>query len=173
MPVADRRITALRRTVARRKRMEDELRETLARQRDEQATIARSCDDKRAQIEREQDVVRANEDRIAQMMTGSSCFSITEMQASMRYMDLVMDRIRVMQREFAGLEQQYRDKTDEISRTVQAIARNRGRIEVCDHRISMLRRKLDELANDMVDEEAEEAALARNRINTQSGTNRR
>lgn len=173
MPAADRRMTALRRTVARRKRMEEELRKTLARQHEEQATILKSCDDKRAQIEREQDVVRANEERIAQMMTGSSCFSIAELQGSMRYMELVMDRIRVLQREFAGLEQQYRDKTDEIARTIQAIARNRGRIDVCDHRISVLRRKLDELANDMADEEAEEVALARSRLNIHSGTTRR
>jgi type III secretion system HrpB7-like protein len=173
MQGSDRRITALRRAVVRRKRIEDELREMLAQQRDEQATLLHSCEDKGTQIERERDVVRANEERIAQMMTGSSCFSIAEMQASMRYMDLVTDRIRVLQRELAALEQQYREKTDEISRTAQAIASNRGRIDVCERRIGVLRCKLDELASDIADEEAEEAALARARNHIRSGTGRR
>ncbi|WP_233203227.1 MULTISPECIES: type III secretion protein SctO [Mycetohabitans] len=149
------------------------MREMLAWQRDEQATLLHSCEDKGNEIERERDVVRAHEERIAQMMIGSSCFSIAEMQASMRYMDLVTDRIRVLQRELAALEQQYREKTDEISRTAQAIASNRGRIDVCERRIGVLRRKLDELASDIADEETEEAALARARNHIRLGTGRR
>ncbi|WP_323073922.1 type III secretion protein SctO [Mycetohabitans endofungorum] len=170
---SDRRIDALRRSVARRKRREEALREMLARQRDEQATLLQRCEEKRTQIEREQSVVRASEDRIAQMMTGSSCFSIAEMQALMRYIDLMMDRIRTLQHELVALEQQYREKTDETSRTAQAIASNRGRIDVCERRIDALRRKLDELASDMADEEAEESALARARNHVGAQASRR
>jgi type III secretion system HrpB7-like protein len=161
MAVSDRRIVALRRAVARRTRMEDELRAVLSKQRTEQADIQEACDNKKAQIDQERSVLKTSEARITEMMTGSSCFSIVEMQGTMRYMDVVMDRIRVLERELDALEQQYRSKTDEISHTAQAIARNRGRIEACDNRISMLMRKLDEKESDIADDEAEEAALAR------------
>jgi type III secretion system HrpB7-like protein len=163
MSASDRRIAALRRTTTRRKRMEDELRGTLAKQREEQAQIAARCDEKSAGIEREHDVLKESQTRIAQMMTGSEAFSIGDMHASMRYADTVSDRIHVLERERNSLEQAHREKTHEIAKTVRAIANNRGRIDLCNRRIEVIKRALDNEASDAADEDAEEASLARHR----------
>ena len=164
MVASDRRIAALRRTTARRERMEDALRATLAKQREEHAQIAAKCKEKEAEIAHARDVLRASQDHIERMMTSGAAFSIPDLNNVMRYADTVADRVRVLERELSALEEARRAKTDEIAKTARTIASNRGRIDMCNRRIDLIRRALENAASDVADEEAEEAALSRRHI---------
>ncbi|OAJ61455.1 hypothetical protein A6V36_24055 [Paraburkholderia ginsengiterrae] len=168
MNAADRRIAALRRTAERRTRLEDSLRNTLAAQREQHAHAAAQRDDKSAAVQSERELLLACHERIAQLMSGSKAFALAEMNASMRHAEIVADRLRVAEGELAMLEQAVEAKALEVAATLRAIANNRGRIDICKARVAEIRRSVEAAASDAADEEAEEAALARMRINARS-----
>jgi type III secretion system HrpB7-like protein len=168
MTAADRRIAALRRTSERRMRLEDSLRVTLAAQREQLARAEAQRDDKDAAVQRERELLHACHERIGQLMSGGKAFALAEMNASMRHAEIVADRLRVAEGELAALEQAVAVKAQEVAMTLRAIANNRGRIDLCKERVVEIRRTVDDAASDAADEEAEEAALARMRINARS-----
>jgi type III secretion system HrpB7-like protein len=168
MSVADRRIAALRRTTERRTRLEKELRATLATQREALARIEAQREDKQTAVQRERDLLQSCHERIAQLMSGSKAFALAEMNAGMRHAEIVADRLRVVEGELAALEQAVQASATEVAATLRAIANNRGRIDICTQRVVEIGRTVANTASDAADEEAEEAALARMRLNARS-----
>ena len=95
------------------------------------------------------------------MMTGGSTFQLADLNATMRYADVVAVRVQQMEAELATLETVLRGKADELAAATRALALNRSRLDLCSERIAGLRVSLERHAADAGDEEAEEAALAR------------
>ncbi|CAE6758373.1 hypothetical protein R75461_05605 [Paraburkholderia nemoris] len=161
---ADRRAAALKRTVERRTRLEETLRAKLAAQREEHARLEAQRDARREAVRQERDLLQTYHDRIARMMCGDEAFSLADMNASMRYTEIVEQRLRGCERELADSEEIVRAHEDELAATIRAIAGNRGRIDICKERIEDIGRTCFNAANDIADEEAEEAVLARMRL---------
>ncbi|GAB6851285.1 type III secretion protein [Paraburkholderia kururiensis] len=156
-----RRIAALTRTTERRERLEETLRAALAARREEAVQLAAQRDGKAAEVQQARETLAQCHASIGDMMGGSAAFSLADLNAAMRYAEVVADRVRVLEADLAALIAACEAKQQEIVTAVRAIANNRGRIELCNERIAALRRRDDEAASDAADEEAEEAALAR------------
>ena len=159
-----RRIAALERTVSRRRRLDETLTAELAARRAEEAQARQSRDDKASEVKQEGEVLQGYYDRIARMMSGGSAVSVTEMTGTMRYADVIAERVRALEGQLQQCDAALADKTQEVAQAVRAVANNRGRIDLCNDRIDELKRGEMMQATDVADEEAEEAALARARV---------
>lgn len=159
-----RRIAALERTVSRRRRLDETLTAELAARRAEEAQARQSRDDKASEVKQEGEVLQGYYDRIARMMSGGSAVSVTEMTGTMRYADVIAERVRALEGQLQQCDAALADKTQEVAQAVRAVANNRGRIDLCNDRIEELKRGEMMQATDVADEEAEEAALARARV---------
>lgn len=159
-----RRIAALERTVSRRRRLDETLTAALSARRGEQAQARQARDDKGSEVRQEGEVLQGYYDRIARMMSGSSVVSVTEMTGTMRYAEVLAERLRALEAQLQQCEAALADKTQEVALAVRAVASNRGRIDLCNDRIEELKRGEMMQATDLADEEAEEAALARARL---------
>jgi len=164
MPPADRRAAALKRTVERRTRLEETLRARLVAQREEHARLEAQRDARREAVRQESDLLQTYRDRIARMMCGDEAFSLADMNASMRYTEIIEQRLHGCERELADADEIVRAHEDELAATIRAIAGNRGRIDICKERTEDIERTCVNAANDIADEEAEEAVLARMRM---------
>lgn len=161
MPAVDPSTAALRRTVERRMRLEETLRLTLGSQREQYARLEAARDAKRAALQAQRDILQACHARIASMMSDGKPFSLADMNGSMRYAEIVAQRVGTCEGELATAEHALSAKEDEIAAAIRAIANNRGRIDVCHERIAHIGRARANAADDAADEEAEEAVLAR------------
>ena len=159
-----RRIAALERTVSRRRRLDETLTAELAARRAEEAQARQARDDKASEVKQEGEVLQGYYDRIARMMSGGSAVSVTEMTGTMRYADVIAERMRALEGQLQQCDAALADKTQEVAQAVRAVANNRGRIDLCNDRIEELKRGEMMQATDVADEEAEEAALARARV---------
>lgn len=163
MRVTDRPTAALRRSVERRTKMEETLRVRLATEREACTRLEAERDARREAMRVEHDLLQACHERIARMMCDGHAFSPADLNASMRYAEIVEQRLRQCEGELAAAEDTLRAKESEVAATIRAIASNRGRIDVCNARIDEIGRARANAANDIADEEAEEAVLARMR----------
>ncbi len=154
-------MAALQLTIGRRERLERRLQTSViaAREAHAAALSQRDAQLTRTQAEREQ--LRGFHTRISQMMTAGAAFQLAELNATMRYAEVVAVRVGQMENELAALERALRGKADELAAATRALAQNRGRIDLCSERMAGLRVALEREAADAADEEAEEAALAR------------
>jgi len=159
-----RRIEALERTVSRRRRLDETLTAELSARRAEQAQAQQERDDKASEVSREDASLRGYYDRIAKMMSGGSVVTATELTATMRYADVVADRLRALEGELRQREAALAERAQQVAQAMRSVANNRGRIDLCTERIAELRRGEAMRATDAADEEAEEAALARARL---------
>ncbi len=159
-----RRIAALERTVSRRRRLDETLTAELSARRAEEAQARQERDDKASEVSREDALLRSYHDRIAKMMSGGSVVTATELTATMRYADVVADRLRGLEGELRQREAALAERAQQVVQAVRAVANNRGRIDLCTDRIAELQRGEAMQATDAADEEAEEAALARARL---------
>lgn len=159
-----RRISALERTVSRRRRLDETLTAELSARRAEEAQARQVRDDKALEVGQERELLQAYYDRIGRMMSGGSVVSVTEMTGTMRYADVVAERLRALESELQQHEAALADKEQQVVQAVRAVANNRGRIDLCNDRIEELQRGEMMQATDAADEEAEEAALARARL---------
>lgn len=159
-----RRIAALERTVSRRRRLDETLTAELSSRRAEEAQARQDRDDKASEVSREDALLRSYYDRIAKMMSGGSVVTATELTATMRYADVVADRLRGLEGELRQREAVLTERAQQVVQAVRAVANNRGRIDLCTDRIAELQRGEAMQATDAADEEAEEAALARARL---------
>lgn len=164
MAVSDRRTAALKRTVQRRTRIEETLRAKLATQREQQAHLEAERDAKREAVLEQTDLLQTYRNRIAAMMGGDTPFSLADMNAGMRYIEIVEQRLRACEDALAQAEERLQAHAAELAATVRAIANNRGRIDLCEKRIEHIARAGADAASDAADEEAEEAVLARMRL---------
>lgn len=159
-----RRIAALERTVSRRRRLDETLKGELSARRAEEAQARQTRDDKASEVRQENEVLQGYYDRIARMMSGGSVVSVTEMTGTMRYADVVAERVRALEGELQQCEAALADKIQQVAQALRAVANNRGRIDLCNDRMDELQRGETLQASDVADEEAEEAALARARL---------
>ncbi|XUW93406.1 type III secretion protein (plasmid) [Burkholderia sp. M6-3] len=158
---AQRQIIALKRSSARRERLEEALRAALAQRQNERAVHSAEAD-AAAQRHAELDaVVRMYRQRIAAMTTGTEPFSIENFTSIRRYTEMVEERLTHAQSELNEARAAIAAKDEEIAAARRDIAQNRGRIEMCEQRVKKLEAVLDGLAADAEDEETEEMALAR------------
>ncbi|WP_433696292.1 type III secretion protein [Paraburkholderia phenoliruptrix] len=156
-----RRVSALQLTLARRERLERRLQAGLIAAREAHAGALAERDAQLARTEAEREQLRGFHARIARMMTGGNTFQLADLNATMRYSDVVAVRVQQREAELAALETVLRGKADELAAATRALALNRSRLDLCRERIARLRVSLERHAADAADEEAEEAALAR------------
>ncbi|MEX3762199.1 type III secretion protein [Paraburkholderia phenoliruptrix] len=156
-----RRVSALQLTLARRERLERRLQAGLIAAREAHAGALAERDAQLARTEAERQQLRGFHARIARMMTGGNTFQLADLNATMRYADVVAVRVQQMEAELAALETVLRGKADQLAAATRALALNRSRLDLCSERIAGLRVSLERHAADAGDEEAEEAALAR------------
>lgn len=161
MSAVDSSAAALKRTVERRTRLDETLRTQLAIEREAQARLEAERDAKRAALQEQRGLLQACHARIASMMCDGKAFSLADMNGSMRYAEVVAQRVGTCEGQLAMAEQALRAKEDEVAAAIRAIASNRGRIDVCNERIAAIERARVNAADDAADEEAEEAVLAR------------
>ncbi|HZZ11821.1 MAG TPA: type III secretion protein [Paraburkholderia sp.] len=158
---ARRQITALKRSCARRERLEEALRGALAQCQDERARCCAQADaiaHRNAELDA---VVRMYRQRIAAMMTGAEPFSIDNFGSIRRYTEMVEERLAQAQSELTEARAAIAVKDQEIAAARRDIAQNRGRIDLCGQRVKKLEAVLEGIAADAEDEETEEMALAR------------
>ncbi|MDR6494359.1 type III secretion protein [Paraburkholderia sp. 22099] len=159
-----RRVAALGHTVSRRGRLDTRLQAALTARRDAHAQAVARHDAQRERVELAGDELRAYRERVARMMSGGSAFQLADLNATMRYADVVAARVQQLESELAALETAMRAAAEELAAAARALANNRGRMDLCRERIDTLRRSLDQHAADEADEDAEETALARLRL---------
>jgi type III secretion system HrpB7-like protein len=164
MLATDRPTAALLRSVERRTKAEEALRARLAMERDERARLEAERDAKGEAMRLERDRLQDCHERIARLMCDGRAFSLADLNAGMRYAEAVEQRLRVCEGELATAQAALRAKEDEVAATIRALANNRGRIDVCRQRIDAIGHARADAANDVADEEAEEAVLARMRL---------
>lgn len=160
-----RQIVALKRSGVRREKMEDALRVKLREHQAEGNEIAAREAQWVARVAGLDRVIDVYRQRLTGMMTGGEAFAIDTFDACRRYIesteslkDDACRELREQQHAHAGNDALIRDTRREIAQT-------RGRIDVCNNWVSRIESRLDNLAADVQDEEAEETALARqNRV---------
>jgi type III secretion system HrpB7-like protein len=158
---AGRRIAALERSLARRRRLDDSLRAGLNARREELAAREAARNERDLEVEREADVLRFYQHRIETMMTGGEAYSPDAFTSCLRYIDVVNEKLRELEAALAQANALVRESEDAIAQTRREIEQNLGRIDLCNRRIVDIRRKQENAASDARDEEAAEAALAR------------
>ncbi len=161
-------MAALQLTIGRRERLERRLQSDLVAAREAHAAALGQHDAQLARTHAERAQLHSFHTRISQMMTGGTAFQLAELNATMRYAEVVAVRVSQMENELASLEVALRSKADQLAAAARALAQNRGRIDLCGERMAGLRAALEREAADAGDEEAEEAALARLRSSAQA-----
>jgi len=161
MATGNRQVVALKRSSARREKMEEALRAQLRQHQAERTEILTRESAWAARVAELAAVIEAYRVRITAMMTGGEAFSIANFDACRRYIDATellkndaLGEVQALQRALAHNDEQTRQ-------TRRAIAQNRGRIDICKERVKKIESKLDDIAVDAQDEETEEMALAR------------
>lgn len=159
-----RRIAALSRTVERRRRLDETLRATVIARREALSQSASRRDAQATRVDAQRALLEAQRARLARMTGGTAAISVPDMMASMRYIEVVVERLRGLEAELDALEGEVRAAAHALGEAQRAVATNRGRIDLCEARIVRLERDAEREAGDREDEEAEEAALARARL---------
>jgi len=95
------------------------------------------------------------------MMAGAEPFSIDTLTAIRLYADEVERAHATALDALMAAQQAVAEHDGTIANTRREIAKNRGRIDLCEARIGKLQRVLDGIAADAEDEDIEETALAR------------
>jgi type III secretion system HrpB7-like protein len=157
----DRRVIALDRSCTRRRRLDETLRANLTAQRHAHGALEAARHAKAAQVEHEADIVSFYQHRIDAMMTGTEAFALDDLNGCRRYLQIVAERLSVLENELAHAEAAVQNSTAMMEKIQRDIALNQGRIDLCGEQIQQIRRKYDEAAENVSDEEAEETALAR------------
>ncbi|BCG01480.1 hypothetical protein PPGU19_060480 (plasmid) [Paraburkholderia sp. PGU19] len=156
-----RQIAALSRAVSRRQRSEQDLRARLVQLVAARLPLVENEAQARAHAAEIEAQGRSYRERISAMMAGAEPFSIDTLTALRLYAE-ELDRHHATACEAVEAAQQALTGHDAgIASTRGEIAKNRGRIDLCEKRIGTLQRVLDGIAADAEDEDIEETALAR------------
>jgi type III secretion system HrpB7-like protein len=158
---AKRRIIALERSTARRRRLDESLRSALGAQRNQHISLEAARDEKIKEVEHEASIRRHYEGRIDAMMSGGEPFSLNDLNSCRLYADIVAERQHSCEVQVESVNGEIQDSLNVIAQTQRDIALNLGRIDTCEDQVKQIRRQQDELAATAADEEAEETALAR------------
>jgi len=152
----DRRIAALSVVLARRRRVDAELNEALARLRGEEAQLRATEQELRGFLDAQCAKLDEQSRRLKAMASGDTRVSPREYEAGVQWRDVLDEQCRKSradwQRGCAALEQ----KEADVARAIGEIRANRMRIDAYDERIEALRVDAQRSAEVAEDEEAEE-----------------
>lgn len=161
MSAPKRQIAALSRAVSRRQRLEQDLRTRLAQLLTARVPLVEREGQARDHAAALEAQARSYRQRVSAMMSGAEPFSIDTLTAIRLYADEV-DRAHSAALDALTAAQQVVAAHDATIANIRSeIAKNRGRIGLCETRIGKLQRVLDGIAADAEDEDIEETALAR------------
>jgi len=161
MSAQKRQIVALSRAVSRRQRFEQALRARLAQLGAARMPLVENETRARAHAAALEAQARSCRQRISAMMAGAEPFSIDTLTAIRLYAEDIDGQFANARDAVTAAQQALATHDAEIAGTRREIAKNRGRIDLCEKRIGALQRVLDGLAADAEDEDIEETALAR------------
>ncbi|WP_233836486.1 type III secretion protein [Paraburkholderia sp. ZP32-5] len=161
MAAGNRQVIALKRSGARREKIEETLRAELRQWQSERAGIVAQEKAWMARVAELEATIDAYRQRIGSMMSGGEAFSIDTFEACRHYIDAT----ELLKQNACAELQTQRDalarNDEQIRQTRRGIAQNRGRIDICNERIRQIETRLNALDADAQDEETEEIALAR------------
>ncbi|MBN3759793.1 type III secretion protein [Burkholderia sp. Ac-20365] len=161
MSAQKRQIAALSRAVSRRQRFAQALRARLAQRVAARTPLVENETRARAHAAALEAQARSYRQRISAMMAGAEPFSIDTLTAIRLYAEDIDTQFSSARDAVTAAQQTLATHDAEIAGTRREIAKNRGRIELCEKRIGALQRVLDGIAADAEDEDIEETALAR------------
>jgi type III secretion system HrpB7-like protein len=155
------RIVALNRSITRRHRLDEQLREQLTARRSEQTDLNTKCEAQLARVETEQATLRSYVQKIDIMTNGTQTFSLNDFNDYRLCIEIAKERADAESARLTELESALSTVTDAIAHTRREIAQNNARVEKCRERVTAIQRELDIAAENTIDEEAEELAAAR------------
>ncbi|KVE37986.1 hypothetical protein [Burkholderia sp. TSV86] len=154
-------IRALKRSIERGQRYEEQLRQQLATQRDEYAMRAAHCDAQRERVENERNTLDRYIRKIDALASGGQAFSPELFNDYHTYVNTLTERVDMQCQELQRLEALLSEAAETVTQTFREIARNTGRIDRCRDRLQTMKRTLEMASDDAIDEEAEELSVAR------------
>ncbi|MFP3550281.1 type III secretion protein [Paraburkholderia sp. SIMBA_049] len=161
MSAPKRQIAALSRAVSRRQRSEQDLRARLAQLVPARLPLVENEAQARGHAAELEAQARSYRERITAMMAGAEPFSIDTLTAIRLYAEEVNRHHATACEAVKAAQHALIEHDAGIANTRREIAKNRGRIDLCEKRIGILQRVLDGIAADAEDEDIEETALAR------------
>ena len=161
MSAPNRQIAELSRAVSRRQRFEQDLRARLAQLVAARLPLVENEARARGHAAELEAQARSYRQRITSMMAGAEPFSIDTLTAIRLYADEVDRQFAAACDAMMAAQHALATHDAGIASTRGEIAKNRGRIDLCEKRIGILQRVLDGIAADAEDEDIEETALAR------------
>jgi type III secretion system HrpB7-like protein len=161
MSALKRQIAALSRAVSRRQRSEQDLRARLAQFVAARLPLVENEARARGYAADLETQARSYRQRISAMMAGAEPFSIDTLTAIRLYAEEVNRHHATACEAVKAAQHALIEHDAGIANTRREIAKNRGRIDLCEKRIGILQRVLDGIAADAEDEDIEETALAR------------
>jgi len=161
MATENRQVTALKRSGARREKIEEALRVQLRQWQNERAGLVAQEAAWVARVAELDAIIDTYGQRISSMMTGGEVFSIDTFEACRHYIDATELLKQNASAELQARRDALARNDEQIQHTRRGIAQNRGRIDICNERIRKIESRLNALDADAQDEETEEMALAR------------
>ncbi|MGG1948329.1 hypothetical protein AB1286_26575 [Trinickia sp. NRRL B-1857] len=157
----DRRITALKVMLARRRRLDETLRESLAAQRAAHTALAQREAQAKADVDVQAAELAEYDKRLRDMLSSRAPLSIPLFTHCGEYRSVVAERHTAAQGEWTKAQKVLQQKESEMIETRGQILRNEGQIEVYERRIAHLKLVAEQAVEDAQDEEVEESMAAR------------
>lgn len=157
----DRRVAALKVMLARRRRLDETLRESLAAQRAAHTALAQREAQAKAEVDRQAADLAEYDKRLRDMLSSAAPLSIPLFTHCGEYRTVVAERHTAAQGEWTKAQKAVQQKESEMIETRGQILRNEGQIEVYERRIEHLKLAAEQAVEDAQDEEVEESMAAR------------
>jgi type III secretion system HrpB7-like protein len=155
------RIAALNRSVIRRLKLDEQLREQLTARRTEHAQLVKQSQDQLARVQVEQATLHSYEQKVNTLTNGTQAFSLNDFNDYRLCIGIAAERVGTESAKLDELESHLSTAASAISETQHEIAQNNARIDTCRERVSAIKRELEIADENATDEEAEELAAAR------------
>jgi hypothetical protein len=152
----DRRIVAMERVLARRRRLDKTLADALAAQRHEQAALQEACDGHRRAASDKADELAQQDRKIDATMGGTASFRADELILLHEWRAVTRARWEGFEATAVQAEAAVAEKDAQIRASRDRILKNRARIDIYDTRRAALVRAIDLAAEDAQDEETSE-----------------
>jgi chromosome segregation ATPase len=161
MAAQNRQLTALKRSSARREKLDEALRAELRQRQAERIEILAQVAASAQRVADLDAVIDEYRQRIGAMMTGGDAFSVDSFDACRRYIEETELKKSEACNELDARRNALAANDEQTAQTRHSIAQNRGRIDTCKERVRKIENRLNDMAVDAEDEENEEMALAR------------
>lgn len=157
----DRRIVAFGLMLAKRRRLDRALRETLVVQRDELEQAERFAQQQRSSLDEAQAVLTGCDHRVEAMLSGDEALSLPVFNQLRDYRVVLVERVSAAQAQLKKAEAEVARRRQAIDETRAQIVRNEGQISVIEQRIEKIEIEIERAQEDAQDEEIEEVMVAR------------